>query len=230
MRPPIPACGSQSEPSHNRAPCPLITPAASWVCTPCAATPDWGEPWPEPDNGLAVAEENGPTWPAPSVPASAPVAPQRPRPLTPRLAASPTPMIRPASITSRNTMMSAPNMPLFRDDDALGRVGVEIAEEFVTSGCQRSDAHDPFRLAGNDLLNLQRRALEFLRARVLVGDVGRYPFARGHADFLRLGPVVAGGEVELLRDGMDAPPSACRQHDRQSLSPDRLCRSPSLRE
>ena len=48
--------------------------------------------------------------PAPSAPANTPAETQRPRPLTPRVAASTMPMISPASITSRKTMMSAPNI------------------------------------------------------------------------------------------------------------------------
>jgi hypothetical protein len=51
---------------------------------------------------------------------------------------------------------------LFRDYDAFGSVRVEVADELVAAGGERSDAHQAFGLAGNDLLDLERRALEFL--------------------------------------------------------------------
>ena len=46
-------------------------------------------------------------------------------------------MTRPASTTSRKTMMSAPSIDLFRDESALGGVLVILAEEFVAAGIER---------------------------------------------------------------------------------------------
>src|SRR6266545_2699152 len=112
------------------------------------------------------------------------------------------PMIKPASITSRKTMTSAPNMPLFR-------------------------AHDAFRFAGNDLLDFERAALELLGACILVGDVNRHAFACRHADFLRLEFVVANDDVEFLGDGMHARHTQCRQCDRQYRDAHHSCRSPT---
>src|SRR5438477_12667127 len=138
-----------------------------------------------------MASANSATMPAPSVPARIPSATHRPRPFPPRTAARTIPINSPATITSRNTIMSAPNMPLFRDDDAFAGVRVEITEELVAPRRQRSDTHHPFGLARNDLLDLERRALEFLRACVLVGDLDCDPFPSRHADVLRLELVVA---------------------------------------
>src|SRR4029450_10984182 len=162
---------------------------------------------------LAIASANRATMPAPSAPRSPPAAPQCPRPLMPRVAASTMPMIRPASITSRKTMTSAPNMLLFRDYDAFGGVRVEVADELVATGGERPDAHQTFGLAGNDLLDLERRALEFLGGWVLVGDVDRYALAGRHADFLRLELVIADGDIELLRDGGGGRHAQRRQHE-----------------
>src|SRR6516164_2252379 len=160
-----------------------------------------------------MASANKATMPAPSVPSSTPAATQCPRPGMPRVAASTMPMIRPASITSRKTMMSAPNMLLFRDYDAFGGVRVEVADELVAAGGERSDAHQAFGLAGNDFLDFERRALEFLRGRILVGDIDRHALARRHTKFLWLELVIADDEVEFLRKRLRARHAECRHHD-----------------
>src|SRR5262249_47563043 len=136
----------------------------------------------------------------------------------PRVAASTMPMIRPASITSRKTMTSAPNMLLFRDHDAFGGVRVEVADELVAAGGERSDAHQAFGLGGNDLLDLERGTLEFLRGWILVGGVDRYALASRHPDLLLLELVIADDEVELLREASRARIAECRHHDRQCKS------------
>jgi hypothetical protein len=92
---------------------------------------------------------------------------------------------------------------------------VELGDEFETAGRERPDAHDAFRFAGNDLLDLERAALELLGTCILVGDVNRYAFACRHADFLRLEFVVANDDVEFLGDSMHARHAQCRQYDRQ---------------
>src|SRR5262249_31602431 len=153
------------------------------------------------------------TMQAPSVPSSTPAATQCPRPRMPRVAASTMPMIRPASITSRKTMMSAPNMLLFRDHDAFGGVGVEIAGDFAVAGSERPAAHQALGLAGDDLLDLELGALEFLGGRILVGDIDRHALARRHAKFLRLELVIADDEVELLRKSLSGRHAEHRQQD-----------------
>src|SRR5262249_14515823 len=99
---------------------------------------------------------------------------------------------------------------LFRDDHALGGVRMKLAEELVTAGRQRSHAHQPCRFARNDLLDLERGALEFFGARILVADIDRDAFTRRHPDFLRLEGVVADDDVELLGDGVRAGHAQCR--------------------
>ena len=66
--------------------------------------------WPAPSKACEIAPANIATIAAPSTPAPMPIATQRPRPATPRVAAITMPTIRPASMTSRKTMMSAPSM------------------------------------------------------------------------------------------------------------------------
>src|SRR5260370_7889145 len=143
-----------------------------------------------------MASANRATMPAPSVPRSTPAATQCPRPLMPRVAASTMPMIRPASITSRKTMMSAPNMLLFRDYDAFGGVRVKLADKLVAAGGERSDAHQAFGLAGNDFLDFERRALEFLRGHSLLADIDPPPLPRSHPHFPRVEAAIPAYHVE----------------------------------
>src|SRR3981081_1879284 len=105
-----------------------------------------------------MAPANRAMMPAPSAPPRTPAAIQFPRPGTPRVEAITMPMIRPASSTSRKTMTSAPSILLFRDHDAFGGIRVELAHELVTAGIERPDPHQPFRFAGDDLLDLERGA------------------------------------------------------------------------
>src|SRR6516162_11676469 len=188
------------------------------ITTAAPSTLALNNSWPEPSNALAIASANRATMQAPSAPKTTPAATQYPRSLMPRVAASTMPMIRPASITSRKTMMSAPNMLLFRDHDAFGGVGVELADELVAAGGERPDAHQAFGLAGNDLLDLERGTLEFLGRRILVGDVNRHALARRHAQFLRLELVIADDEVEFLRNRLNARHAECRHQDCQCKS------------
>src|SRR5215467_1223240 len=199
------------------------------ITTAAPSTLALSNSWPEPSNALAIASANRATMPAPSVPSSTPAATQCPRPLMPRVAASTMPMIRPASITSRKTMMSAPNMLLFRDHDAFGGVGIELADELVAARGERSDAHQAFGLAGNDLLDLERGALEFLGGRILVGDIDGHALARRHTKFLRLELVIADDEVEFLRKRLRARHAENRQQDCHCKSAHHVCRPVSSR-
>src|SRR5262245_25305912 len=123
--------------------------------------------------------------PAPSTPAVMPSPIHAPRPGTPRVAASTMLMISPASITSPKTITRAPSITLFRDYHALGGLGMELADELVTTGVQRSDPHQAFRLAGDHLLDLERGAIEFFRRGIFVADIDRHALARRNADFRR---------------------------------------------
>jgi hypothetical protein len=66
--------------------------------------------WPAPSKASEIAPANSATTAAPRTPPTTPVVTQRPRPNTPRVAASTMPTIKPASMTSRKTMMSAPSI------------------------------------------------------------------------------------------------------------------------
>src|SRR5499427_1850651 len=193
------------------------------IATAAPSTLALSNSWPEPSNALAIASANRATMQAPSAPRTTPAATQYPRPPMPRVAASTMPTIRPASITSRKTMMSAPNMLLFRDHDAFGGVGVEFTDELVAAGGERSDAHQAFGLAGNDLLDFEGGAFEFFGGRILVGDRDRHALARRHAKFLRLELVIADDEVELLRQRLRAR-HAERQQDCHRKCAHYVCR------
>ena len=45
-------------------------------------------------------------------------------------------------------MTSAPSISLFRDHDALGGVGVELADELVAAGIEWADPHQALDLPG----------------------------------------------------------------------------------
>src|SRR5258707_4441552 len=90
------------------------------------------------------------------------------------------PTIKPASMTSRRTMMKAPIKNSLRDHLALGAIFMELAEEVVSSGDQRPETHDPFAAAGHDLLDPQRLRFELFRRCVLVVDGKRDPLPGGH--------------------------------------------------
>src|ERR1700690_396845 len=77
-------------------------------------------------------------------------------------------MISEASSTSRNTSSVTPGMALLHYQPALGRIGVEVAEESVSTGLQRTDEHGNGGLRQYDLLAPEIRALEFFRGRVFV--------------------------------------------------------------
>ena len=79
-------------------------------------------------------------------------------------------MTRPASTTSRKTMMSAPSIELFRDERAFGGVLVILAEELVAAGIERIDLDHRALSAGNHFLGVEIVALELFGGSVSVGD------------------------------------------------------------
>src|SRR5262245_54953066 len=171
------------------------------MTTAAASTPALSSSCPAPSKAPEIGSANRAMMPAPSPPRPTPSVTQAARSGTPRVAASTIPMISPASSTSRNTMTSAPSMPLLRDHDAFGGVRMELADELVAARLERADPDEALRFAGDDLLDLERGAVEFLRRRILVGHVDRHPLAGRNADFRRLELVVPDHEVELLSDG-----------------------------
>src|SRR2546423_336995 len=155
--------------------------------------------WPPPSKALLRLSANTASRPAPSTAIATPPATHWPRPATPRVTASTMPIIRPASITSRNTMMRAPSIALLRDHDALGRVGMELAHEFITAGAKRTDPNRGPGFAGDDLLHLERGTIELLRRGIFVANAQRDALACGNPDFGRLEIVVPDNELEFLR-------------------------------
>src|SRR5712692_7582747 len=111
--------------------------------------------WPEPAKALAIVSAKMAMRPAPSAATSTPAVTHFPRPGTPRVTASTMPMIRPASMTSRITMMSALIIALFRDHVALGGVCMDLADEFISAGRERTNPNQGLRLGRNDLLHLE---------------------------------------------------------------------------
>src|SRR5262249_45575266 len=138
-------------------------------------------PW----NASEITFANRATMAAPTIPPRMPILIQRPRPATPRVAAMTMPTIRPASITSRNTMIAAPSMPLFRDHHALGGGLIELAEERIAARGQRADTHHTLRFAGNHFLDLHFMTFEFFRRWVIIDDCNLHPFVGWHFDLSR---------------------------------------------
>src|SRR5262249_13151868 len=133
-------------------------------------------------------------------PATTPSVTMRPRPASPRVAASTMPMIRPASKTSRKTMTRAPSMiHLFRDQHALGCGLVEVAKEIVSAGRERTKAHQHLGFARDDFLDLHREAFEFLRGRVLVVDIDRDPLVGRYPQFRRRKAMILDCDGNVLR-------------------------------
>src|SRR6266496_5269238 len=109
---------------------------------------------------------------APSTPAATPAPIQRSRPGTPRVAANTTLTTSAASRTSRKTSMAMPSIDsrLFRDQRALRRFLVEIAEEWITARLERADEDRDLPLRRHDLFAVELVAFEFLGRRILVLD------------------------------------------------------------
>src|SRR6266478_904616 len=120
----------------------------------------------------AMTPADSATATEPSTPARMPVPIQRSRPGTPRVAANTTLTTSAASSTSRKTSTAIPGTIdfLFRDQDALRGVPVEIAEERIAAGLERTDEDDDLPLGRDDLLAVELIALEFLCGRILVVD------------------------------------------------------------
>src|SRR5947209_5356115 len=101
---------------------------------------------------------------APRMPATMPRPTQRLRPATPLVAASTMPTIRPASMTSRNTINKLASTRLLRDHHALRGVRMVFAHEVVAPGREWPQAHDALSATRHNLLHVKCRRVEFLRA------------------------------------------------------------------
>src|SRR6185437_5333354 len=175
------------------------------ITTAMPSTQALNSSWPEPSNAFEIAPAKRATIAAPTTPATTPNVTQRPRPATPRVAAMTMPTIRPASMTSRKTMMSAPSMAfLFRDHHALGGGFMILADKRVFSGREWPDPHDALRFSRDDLLDLERGAVEFLRRRVVIDDGNDDPLVGRHLD-------LGGAELVVLDRGRQRAVGAPRR-------------------
>src|SRR5450759_3901730 len=86
-----------------------------------------------------------------------------------RVTAMTMPTMRPASNTSRKTIISAASMDasLLHDQRASG-FGVEVVEKIVAAGRERSKPDDAFAVSGDHLLYPERYALKLHRGCVAV--------------------------------------------------------------
>src|SRR5882757_8381143 len=130
---------------------------------------------------------------------------------TVRVTASTMPMIRPASKTSRKTMISAAIttrscLLLFDHQCAAGDLLVILVEEFVAAGLLRAHVDGGVAAAGDHLLDLQGLAFEFHRlgVEILQLDHDRGIGGRGDLDRLEFLVLVAqldfGGALRVRRN------------------------------
>src|SRR5512135_1535594 len=140
------------------------------ISTAMPSTMALNSSWPMPLANEPMTSVKAATTPAPANPASSPAMSQRLLPGMLCVAAATMPMMSAASSTSRKTIMAVPNMVclLLRDDRALRGRRVEFAHEGVASCIQRPDVERCAAMPGNDLLAVQRKAVEFFRCGILV--------------------------------------------------------------
>src|SRR3954451_23368804 len=181
------SAASDFEPCATASPAARISPAISRPCraiqTLCQVSITTASPriaalnssWAAPSNASDSFPVNSATTQAPSTPPSTPALIHQPRPVTARVTASTMPMMRPASNTSRKTMISAASMlyvsrySSLYHERALGAL-VEIVEKFIATWRQCAHAHRALALRRNDLLDAQRHALKFHRLGAVVLD------------------------------------------------------------
>src|ERR1700712_4490244 len=120
---------------------------------------------PMPANRLDSAPANIATTQAAITPASTPPPIHRLRCATGRVTASTMPTIRPASKTSRKTMINAASTTasVIYDQRAAGNLLIVLIEEFVAAGLLRADVDGRIAAPGNHLLDMQGFALELHR-------------------------------------------------------------------
>src|SRR5262249_22856010 len=111
------------------------------------------------------------------------------------------PRISPASNTSRKTTISAPIIPTFLvprslHDDRAAVALVEVVEELVAAGRQRTDAHRALALRRDHLFDAQADALELDRLGVPVPDRNDERLVRRRAQFGRLKAAVLNRHAE----------------------------------
>src|SRR5215467_119249 len=118
---------------------------------------------PRPSKAEVIWAAKAATTADPATPVRIPSATVRPRPGTPREAARTTPIIKPASSTSRKTMTSAASIAvLFDDQYTLRCLFVVFAEELVGTLGKRLEADHGCTITRDDFLHFERLAFELL--------------------------------------------------------------------
>src|SRR5215831_4436036 len=153
---------------------------------------------PRPSKAEVIWAAKAATTADPATPVRTPSKTVRPRPRTPREAASTTPTIKPASRTSRKTMISAASMAvLFDDQYTLRCLFVVLAKELVGALGKRLEADHSRTIAGDDLLHLERFAFELLCARIKILDGKLDGLSRWHSYFIGIELVILDGDGEF---------------------------------
>src|SRR5580704_2568610 len=124
----------------------------------------------------------------------------------PRVTAIVMPMMRPASMTSRKTMINAPSMrySLLNNEKTFGRIFMIIVEETVTTGRQRAHLQGDGAARRDHLLDPQGLAFELGGRAVEIGDLDRERLARRRMRLRGLETMVLEGEFHnrrFLRQG-----------------------------
>src|SRR5882757_5910231 len=132
---------------------------------------------------------------APSTPPATPPLIHRPRCGTERVTAITMPTTRPASNTSRKTMIRAASTATSFHHECAAIGLIEIVEEFVFAGLERADAHDALAIRGDHLFGLELLALEFHRGGVAIGDADHDAGVRRRLDLGRLELLVLHGDL-----------------------------------
>src|SRR5215467_3494837 len=166
--------------------------------------------WPRPSKAEVIWAAKAATTADPAMPVRIPSKMVRPRPWTPREAANTTPIIKPASRTSRKTMTSAASMAvLFDDQYTLRCLLVVLAEELVGALGKRLEADHGRTITSDNLLHLERLAFELLWARIKVLDGKLDWLSCWHSYFSGIEHVVLDGDGDLDLVGA---PNLCRYH------------------
>src|SRR5215212_5654110 len=155
---------------------------------------------PMPANSCDRAPVKAATTQAASTPASTPPPIQRLRCRTVPVTASTMPTIKPASNTSRNTMMRAASTGVcLLHNQGAARLLVEVVVELVASGLQRPHIDHPFAIGGDHLFNPQRLAFKFHGFAVEVLDPKRNGLVGRCAKLARLKLAFGIGQLNLGR-------------------------------
>ncbi len=101
------------------------------------------------------------------------------------------------------TMISAPSMIYSAIKTPLAVALMKLADERIAAGFERPNPHGSLGLAGNDLLDFQHVAFEFLGRDVVVDDRDDHPLVCRHLEFFRRELVVLNRQRKVVRAACD---------------------------